>query len=297
MGRYSIKNLEDLTGIKAHTIRAWENRYEIIQPKRTKTNIRYYDDSDLKLLLNISLLNRYGYKISQIAEMPEEQVRKAVLAVTEADFEEETHIKALTVSMIELDEERFDKIISNCFIRHGVEYTMLNIVFPFLNKVGLLWQTSSITPCHEHFISNLIRQKLVVAIDGQKMNVKKESPTYLLFLPENESHEMGLMFAHYCLRQRNYNVFYLGTNVPFEELKLIYDTVKPTYLLTMAIVEPTGNELLEYFKTLSESFPDSRIIASGQQVILSKEKIEPYADVMAGPRELINYIDKAAVRD
>lgn len=292
MGRYSIKNLEELSGIKAHTIRAWENRYGIIQPKRTSTNIRYYDDNDLKLVLNISLLNNYGYKISEIASMPKAQILEAVNMVTEKTFEHQAQMNMLTVSMIELDENKFEKIVSNCILRYGLEYSIINIIFPFLGKVGIMWQTDTINPCHEHFVSSLIRQKIIVAIDGQNHVFQDNAESYLLFLPEGENHEIGLLVAHYILKSRGKKVFYLGSNVPFEELKIVWDTIKPDYMLTMAITSPVGKELIEYMHKLAKTFHKSTILGSGYQILLQQEEAKNLAVILKDVRALINYLDK-----
>src|SRR4028119_2082894 len=162
MSVYSIKDLEHLSGIKAHTLRIWEQRYNIIRPKRTDTNIRYYDDTDLKLVLNISLLKEHGFKISEIARMTMEDMSQEVLSLTDKNLRYSDQIQALTLSMIDLDEERFEKIMSTNALQVGFEQTMINIVYPFLIKIGVLWQTGAISPAQEHFISNLIRQKLTV---------------------------------------------------------------------------------------------------------------------------------------
>ncbi len=195
MSSYSIKDLEQLSGIKAHTLRIWEQRYNFIIPKRTDTNIRYYDDKDLKLILNVSLLRENGYKISKIADMDQEQIAGAVLEITEKNFSFSDQIHSLVLAMIDLDEERFEKIMSTNILQTGFENTMLSIIFPFLSKIGVLWQTGSITPAQEHFISNLIRQKLIVAIDGCYVPSKEINNKYLLFLPEGELHEISLLFC------------------------------------------------------------------------------------------------------
>ena len=168
MSRYSIKDLEQLSGIKAHTVRVWEQRYKLLNPKRTETNIRYYDDHDLKLILNVALLNDNGIKISKIAKMSVEEMKAEVLHLTERSFAYDDQIHSLVLAMIEFNEERFEKIIATNILKIGFEQTMLNVIYPFLSKIGILWQTGSIHPGQEHFISNLVRQKLIVAIDGKR---------------------------------------------------------------------------------------------------------------------------------
>ena len=210
MARYSIKDLEHLSGIKAHTLRIWEQRYSLINPKRTETNIRYYDQEDLKLVLNVSLLKENGYKISKIAEMEPVQLREAVITVAEKTTSFADQIYALTLSMIDMDEQRFEKIISSNTLKLGFERTMLNIIYPFLSKIGIMWTTDAINPAQEHFMSHLIRQKLIVAIDGQIPNYSKSATKYMLFLPETELQESSLLFASFLIQSRHQRVIYLG---------------------------------------------------------------------------------------
>ena len=178
MSDYSIRDLEQLSGIKAHTLRIWEQRYSIINPKRTETNIRTYDDQDLKLVLNIALLKDYDYKISEIAKMSIEQINQEVVAISDKKLSYPDQIHALTISMIDLDEERFEKIMSTNILQSGFENTMINIIYPFLGRIGTLWVTGSIGPAQEHFITNLIRQKVIVAIDGQVFKRNEASKTF-----------------------------------------------------------------------------------------------------------------------
>jgi DNA-binding transcriptional MerR regulator len=196
------------------------------RPKRTDTNIRYYDDTDLKLVLNISLLKEHGFKISEIARMTMEDMSQEVLSLTDKNLRYSDQIQALTLSMIDLDEERFEKIMSTNALQVGFEQTMINIVYPFLIKIGVLWQTGAISPAQEHFISNLIRQKLIVAIDGQIMR-RNDCPKYMLFLPEGELHELSLLFANYLLRSRQNRVIYLGQSLPFVDVAGAYDIYRP----------------------------------------------------------------------
>ena len=193
MAQYTIKELEHLSGIKAHTIRIWEQRYNILCPKRTETNIRFYDDKDLKTLLNVSLLNEKGYKISKIAQMQPDQVIERVQQLCEIPGECSQHINNMVAAMLDLDEEAFEKAISTVTLQLGFAEAMNRLIYPFLHKIGILWQTGNITPAHEHFVSNLIRQKLIVAIDGQVVRKKAGAPTYLLYLPEGELHELALL--------------------------------------------------------------------------------------------------------
>ena len=265
MSTYSIKDLEQLSGIKAHTLRIWEQRYNLLSPKRTETNIRYYDDDDLKLILNVALLNDNGFKISKIANMSMEEIKEEVVKLTEKSLTHDDQIHALTICMIEMDEERFDKVLSTNILKLGFEQTMLNIIYPFMSKIGVLWQTGAINPAQEHFISNLIRQKLIVAIDGQVS--KKGGKKFVLYLPEGELHEISLLFAAYLIKLKGHRVIYLGQSTPSDDLLTVYNLHKPEYILTVITTSPSAEYVEEYIKAIAERFDKSEIIVSGYQIV------------------------------
>ncbi len=267
MSTYSIKDLEQLSGIKAHTLRIWEQRYDILSPDRTDTNIRTYDDNDLKLVLNIALLKDHGYKISEISKMPPEELSKEVLLISDKQLNYPDQIHALTISMLDLDEERFEKIVSTNTLQFGFENMMINIIYPFLSRIGTLWITGSIGPAQEHFISNLIRQKLIVAIDGQLPSLRSGAKKYLLYLPEGEMHEISLLFANYIIRSRQNKVIYLGQSLPFAELGFAHGMHKPDYIFTVITSVPGQNEIQRYVYKLAKEFPDSKILMTGYQVV------------------------------
>lgn len=265
MSSYSIKDLEQLSGIKAHTLRIWEQRYNLLSPKRTDTNIRFYDDQDLKLILNVALLNDNGVKISKIASMDSAEIREEVMKLTERSLTHDDQIHALTICMIEMDEDRFDKILSTNIIKLGFEQMMMNIVYPFMSKIGVLWQTGAINPAQEHFISNLVRQKLIVAIDGQK--AKGGGKKFLLFLPEGELHETSILFASYLIKNKGHKVIYLGQSTPYEDLLSVYNLHQPGYLLTVITTSPSSEHVQDYLNSLSKRFPNAHILVTGYQVI------------------------------
>lgn len=267
MSNYSIKDLEVLSGIKAHTLRIWEQRYNIIAPSRTGTNIRQYTSNDLKLLLNISMLNDSGYKISKIASMTAEEVKKEVLNITDKNCKYSDQINSLTLAMIEIDEDMFEKIIAKNMASLGIEKTLLNIVYPFLTKVGVMWQTGTINPSQEHFISNLIRQKLIVSIEAQKNPPLANAKTFLLFLPEGELHELNLLFTHYIVKNRAHKSVYLGQWLPYEDLLDIYKNLKPDYLVTYINSNSDHGDVDKYVTKLGENFTDSTVLISGHQII------------------------------
>nr|WP_245405129.1 MerR family transcriptional regulator [Algoriphagus sp. AGSA1] len=257
--------MEQLSGIKAHTLRIWEQRYNLLNPKRTDTNIRYYDDADLKLILNVSMLNAHGMKISKIAAMSSADISQEIIRLTDQSVDHNDQIQALTICMIEMDEDRFEKVLSTNIIKLGFEDTVLNVIYPFLSKIGILWQTGAINPAQEHFISNLIRQKLIVAIDGQVG--KSNGKTFMLFLPEGELHELSLLFSSYLIKKHGHKVIYLGQSTPQEDLISVYKLQKPEYLLTIITSAPSGDNVQDYVCWMGKEFGQSEIFITGLQTL------------------------------
>ena len=233
MDRYSINTVEQLTGVKAHTLRIWEKRYQSLVPHRTETNIRYYDDAQLKRLLNISTLIAYGYKISALSSYSNEKIAELMngLIEPEQDNAEAVLVNLLVSHMLVYNERSFDKVLSNAIIRYGFYEAMLKVVYPFLRKTGLLWTTSNVTPSQEHFASNLIKRKLFTAIDGIPYAERSKSK-FILFLPPDEWHEIGLLLSEYLIRTAGGDTVYLGQNVPFESVETAIASVSPTHVLT-----------------------------------------------------------------
>ncbi len=289
MTHYSIKEIEQISGIKAHTLRIWEQRYNFINPKRTETNIRYYNDEDLKLLLNISLLKDNGHKISRICCMQTDDLQLEVRRLMENKMGFPEQIQGLTLAMLDLDEDRFEKILSTNILQIGFERTMMNLIYPFFQKIGILWQTGAITSGQEHFISNLVRQKLVVAIDGQLINSANYNKKYLLFLPENELHEISLLFSSYILRSRNNKVIYIGQNVPYLDLLKIYENHRPDCLLTVMTTYPPMDEVKAYIDELSDTFQNAQILISGHQVIRHDPTLPENVVLLHKLQDLIDY--------
>ena len=289
---YSIKDLEHLSGIKAHTLRIWEQRYKLVTPKRTDTNIRFYDDQDLKLILNVSLLKENGFKISKIAEMSEVDLKEKVIQITEQSSRFPDQIQALTLAMIDLDEDRFEKIISTNTLQIGFESTMINIIYPFLVKIGFLWQTGAINPGQEHFISHLIRQKIIVAIDGQVVKADRSSSKYMLFLPEGELHELSLLFSSYIIKSRNHKVIYLGQSLPLQDLNEAYSMHKPNYIMTVVTSTPGQDLIQDYVDRLASKFPEATLLFSGYQVIGQDIDIPSNGVIFNKIQDLIQFVEE-----
>ncbi|MFO7655617.1 MAG: MerR family transcriptional regulator [Bacteroidales bacterium] len=292
MASYTIKDLEKLSGIKAHTIRIWEKRYGLIEPQRTSTNIRTYCDLDLKRLLNISFLNRHGLKISKIAQLTPEQVKDKIGHLQQNMSDLESHIESLSIAMIDLDEDKFEKILSRLVIQMGFEDAFIKIIYPFFGKVGIMWLTGAINPAQEHFVSNLIRQKLNVAIDSQIASNNSNQKSFLLFLPEGELHELGLLFYAYLIKKRGYKIIYLGQSVPLNDL---FDVIKLrpcNYLVTSFISTFNGQSVYDYALEISENARFDKLFISGNQATeIDSGKLPPKVNVVASPIEFIEILD------
>lgn len=283
MGKYSIKELEKLSGIKAHTIRIWEKRHHLVSPNRTQTNIRFYSDEDLKKIINVSVLNNHGVKISKIVGLSLDDLNKKVSELSETQGSIEIYIDQLVLAMIDLEEEKFEKQVADLILKFGFEKTIVEIIYPFLEKIGVLWLTNNITPAQEHFVSNLIRQKLIVAIDGLPL-APKSATRVLMFLPENEMHELGLLFYHYIAKKAGMRTYYLGQMVPYKDLKSVYAEHQPHILVTSLTSGPSPNAMPNYLTRLSQDFADAKIYVSGGA--LKKARFEPLPNLISFSKAL-----------
>lgn len=273
---YSIKDLELLSGIKAHTIRIWEQRYDLLHPVRTDTNIRRYSEDDLRLLLNVAILNKKGYKISKIASFKKDEVAREAYRMLATDNSTEVQMDGLRHAMITLDEEGFNKIFSNLTMRYGFEDAMIKVVYPFLELIGILWQTGTITPLHEHFASSIIRQKIIVALDMLPVPRTDTEKGFVLACPEQEFHEIGLLFANYILRSRGYHTVYIGANVPLRDMSSMLEESGISNLLVSVIVNPSSVELPAYIKELRLHIPDTTTIyMNGRQTESLESSVLP----------------------
>ncbi len=295
MAVYSIKDLEKLSGIKAHTIRIWEKRYQLLNPKRTDTNIRYYVDEDVKILLNAALLNRNGYRISKIACMDKEQLNDAVLKISAKEDNTEVQSDALTLAMLEMDEVKFDATIQMKIEEIGFKQTMLEVILPFLNRLSVLWMTGSIMPVQENFIAGLIRQKIYVAID-QLPPHPRNAPPFMLFLPEGETQELSMLFIHYLLRAEDFHVINLGQNVSLEDLKQACKIRQPKYVFTLLNTALMKKSVKEFIDELSLYCRFCEIIVSGVQVSRHNIKSQKNYVVLASLDEIMDHINQLKSR-
>jgi len=235
MNAFTIKDLENLSGVKAHTIRIWEQRYSFLKPQRTDTNIRYYSNEELKTILNVALLNKFGYKISHINKMDAEEINRNIVTLSYNVAQQEHIVNELISYMIDLEVEAFEELLDNNIRAKGIETIINDVIFPFLEKIGILWLTSNINPAQEHLVTNIIRQKLVVGIEDTVTKVVGDKLA-LLFLPEGEHHELGLLYVHYLLKTRGVKTLYLGANVPLADLNFIGQLKKPDYLYSQHLI-------------------------------------------------------------
>jgi len=266
MNRFSIKDIENLTGIKAHTIRIWEQRYGILQPKRTPTNIRYYDSEDLKMALRIALLNSYGYKISRIHQMTAAEMSSLISKVGDKDFQLQALVNDLLEAMLAVNIDLFETLVNQYIRKYGIEHAVEELIFLFLEKIGLMWLSDRIFPAQEHLISNVIFRKIASAIEQLPPKLSNNAPVFLLFLPEGEIHDLGLLYVQYLLRKFQKDPIYLGPNTPLKEASFVYEVKKPDYIymhLTSVAEEFDGNK---YLQKLSRQFPGCKIFVSGSML-------------------------------
>lgn len=295
MNAYSIKDLEKLSGIKAHTIRIWEQRYGIISPRRTPTNIRYYLDKDLIKLLNVVFLYQNGYKISKIALMDDTEIDTLKSQISNQKFSKIGSLDALTIATTDLDEYKFNKVVADFIAEKGFYKTMTELIYPFLDKLAVLWLTGSITPARELFVANLIRQKVISAIDREISNPIRLNKKFLLFLPEGEIQELGLLFLHYLLKSKGFPVLYLGTGIGIQELKDAHSAFKPDYMFTILsesfIVEPVQSLI----DRLSNEFSDTAIVFSGFPLVAQKATIRSNTLVLKDLNDTENYLEQLII--
>ena len=248
---FSIKDLENLSGIKAHTIRIWEKRYKLLEPERSDTNIRSYNLKNLQKLLNISFLNTNGFKISKIAALGELEIAKRVSEISFLGDTKNHAINAFKLSMLNFDQELFYNTYNRLLEEKSFRQIFYELFIPIIREIGLLWQTNTITPSHDHFFTVHVRQKILIHIERlQSMNPRPDTKTFVLFLPVNEVHDVGLLFINYELLSRGYHTIYLGENVPVEDLNLLNSQYEDITYISYFTVSPTAIELDSYIKNL-----------------------------------------------
>ena len=292
--KYSIRDLEYLTGIKAHTIRAWESRYKLIEPKRTPTNIRYYVDEDIKRILNVAVLVKGGMRISTVAKMNVDEVRSAVMDAGRYQGNYESQITGLKTAMLEYDEYLFDSIFNKCLIQFGTDDTLTKILGPFIYEMGTLWQTCAISVSNEHFVSNLVKQKMFSIIDQLILPPPdQEREHFVLYLPSGELHELGLLYIYYFLKKKGHRIIYLGQEVPVAYLREVSDKTGVKNFISIFTSSPHADNVQSYFEELREIFPekDFNFRFTGYQAVNSEiKKLPGTIKVLSNLEELFHSV-------
>lgn len=264
----------------------------MISPQRTPTNIRFYTDNELKSLFNIALLNKHGHKISKIAQLTTDQISEKVALLADNNVENDTQLDALTLAMIDIDEAKFDRIVRQNVDELGFERTMLHVLYPFLDKLNLLWLTGSVSPAHENFIGNLIRQKIIAAIDQLPVAAGREAKKFLLFLPEGESQELSLLFMHYLVKSRGHRAIYLGQHSTFLDLKEVAGRLKPDFVFTI-INEPLPRQPLQnWLDQLRAHLPEAQLLLTGQQFFVQAVKLPGNSTLFSSLGETVLFLEK-----
>ena len=266
---FSIRDLENISGIKAHTIRIWEKRYNLLSPERSKTNIRYYSHQNLQKLLNIVLLNNNNYKISKISKMSDELINITARELALNTTINDDAINSLKLSMFKFDKVSFNTTYNKLLDKKNFREIFNEVFIPFLEHLGLLWQTETILPVHEHFISNLITQKIQINTDELKYTKISSDNVFILFLPANEIHELGLLYLNYELVLRGHRTIYLGQNLPLNNLNIFFDIHDKITFVASMTVRPYDDDIVEYFDTLDSiiSTTSHTLIAIGKKVM------------------------------
>lgn len=271
---FSIKDLENLSGIKAHTIRIWEKRYNVLEPTRTDTNIRLYDLASLQKLLNITLLHNHGYKISKISKYPPEKIPQLVREIISEKSAKSHAISAFKMAMMNFDQTQFFTTYNTLLAEKSFREVFYEVIIPLMTELGLLWQSDTITPAHEHFISYLIKQKLLINTEKvQALEPTKKDKVFVLYLPMNEIHELGLMYLNYEILLHGYKTIYLGESVPTESLKDLNKYFDNIVFVCYLTVQPDKDHVNEYVKEIQETViqDDSEIWFIGRM----SEEIKP----------------------
>jgi DNA-binding transcriptional MerR regulator len=290
---FTIKDLENISGIKAHTIRIWEKRYNLLEPKRTETNIRYYTSEDLTKLLNIVLLNNNNFKISKIAVMSEEDI---TTNSRELAFETATNDEAINtfkLSMFQFDKILFNNSYNTLLHKKTFREIFKDVFIPFLEHTGLLWHTETLLPAHEHFISNLIAQKIQINTEKLQYNINDTNKTYVLFLPENEIHELGLLYLNYELVLRGFHTVYLGQSLPLNNLNYFLESKREICFIASLTIQPYDDKIDDYFKEIDAIMANTKnqFMATGRKVDKVRHlKLNSNIQLFDSIRDLLNVL-------
>ena len=295
MSQYSISDLEKLSGIKAHTIRIWEQRYHIFTPLRSDGNIRSYNDDQVRRLLNISTLIKLGIKISRISALTDveinELLEKSIQQASDEDAKDSVFIHKLIAAGIDYNEHEFDKTFKHAIKKYGLVMCYQKVIYPMLVKIGLLWGKSEIIPAQEHFISNLLKQKLYHAIE-QLPAPPSTAETWILFLPEEEDHEVGLLLSSFLIRTANKRVIYLGQRVPYYNLKAVLEDLKPEYMQYFIVRYHSSEWIQSFVNNMKKDFPKIQKYICGAKYLFEQVKLPKDHTQISDIGTLINLLKK-----
>lgn len=293
---FSIKDLENLSGIKAHTIRIWEKRYNLFKPNRTDTNIRYYSTASLQKILNISFLNKNGYKISKIASLDENEISSLVKEIAESKDPNNHSINLLKLAMINFDQSLFNKTFYKLEEEMSFKTIFFDVFIPLLDHIGLLWQTDTITPAHEHFVVEIIKKKILVETEkAYKINTPDLSQKpYALFLPDNEMHELGLLFTNLELTLKGKHVIYLGQSVPIKSLEFLLTKHKDITFISNFTVSPENENVEDYLNSFSSTLLKNnkcKLLVSGRLLVTKPNISNSNIKTFESTKDLIDHIN------
>ena len=289
MDSFTIKDLETISGIKAHTIRIWEQRYALIKPSRTDTNIRRYSSDELRLILNISLLNKNGFKISHISKMSEVEILEKILSLNDMDAQRDRLVNDLIANLSSMQLEEFEKQIDNYILSRGIEKTITQLIFPFLERIGILWLTNNINPAQERLVTNIIRSKLINGIECTHSHFQMNK-SFLLFLPESEHHELGLLFVYYLLKSRGAKVYYLGANIPLLDAAFVIKNLSPDIIYIHLSSTSSKFNLEKYMQVLKIHALKTPVIISGYITQQYKKQIPETFHLKKSLSQVMEYI-------
>ncbi len=287
---FSIKNLENLSGIKAHTLRIWEKRYNLLEPERTDTNIRLYSLDSLKRLLNVTLLYNHGFKISKIASLNEEEIPELVRSIALKSNSEQVAINAFKLAMINFDFDLFDTNYNEILQHRDFQYVFLNVFMPLMRELGILWQTGAISPSHEHFITNLIKQKIhlqTITLQRKKPQ-RTDHPIFVIFLPENEIHELGVLYLNYLILNSGYRTIFLGQSLQTSSLETLYSYNSKFYFVSYLTVEPNKEEIMPFLTNFHQNLLEDR---DSKLLLFGPQQIEIDTDKLPGQIELFRSVE------
>jgi DNA-binding transcriptional MerR regulator len=281
LGAFSISDLEQLSGIKAHTIRIWEQRYGVLRPLRTATNIRSYCEEDLRRLLNVATLCGRGRRISQVARLSDAEMTQAVLACCDDAHDYQRQVNALLATLLAFDEPRLNQLLCAAAKQLGFEEMMLYVAYPLLQRIGMMWLAGTVNPAQEHLLSHLLRQKILAATDALPAVRPGSSRRWVLFLPKDELHELALLFMNYALRSRGEHTLYLGQNLPSNELQAVCTCYDPDVLVTVLTSQPERSRVAEFAREVAALCPSKLLLLHGP--LARQENLELPANCISPP--------------